>query len=304
MQDIIRIGRRAVTITNPDKVIFPHDGITKRELVEYYRRIAPHMLPHLRGRPIAMERYPDGIDQPGFFQKAAAPYYPDWIRTVTVRKVGGTVRHVVCDDAATLVYIGNLACVTPHVWLSRVPKIDDPDQLVFDLDPSGDSFEPVKTTAQAFKQLLDQLGMPAYVKTTGSRGLHVAVPLRRDLRFDAVRAVALQLAEMVVSQAPSERTLELRKAMRRGRVFVDTNRNAYAQMVAPAYAVRARPGAPVSVPLEWQELSDRALRPNGVTIRTIEGRLAAAGDPWAGFWRRAVSLNRVARELKKRHAAR
>jgi len=304
MQDVIRIGRRAVTITNPDKAIFPHDGITKRELVEYYRRIAPHMLPHLRGRPIAMERYPDGIDQPGFFQKAAASYYPDWIRTVTVRKVGGTVRHLVCDDAVTLGYIANLACVTPHIWLSRVPKIDYPDQLVFDLDPSGDSFELVKTTAQAFKQLLDQLHIPAYVKTTGSRGLHVAVPLRRDLRFDAVRAVARQLAEMVVSEAPGERTLELRKALRRGRVFVDTNRNAYAQTVAPVYAVRARPGAPVSIPLEWQELSDRALRPNGVTIRTIEGRLTAAGDPWAGFWRRAVSLNRVARELQGQHATR
>src|SRR6267142_5047198 len=218
MQDVMRIGRRAVMISNPEKVIFPDDGITKGEMVEYYRRIAPHMLPHLRGRPIAMERYPDGIDQPGFFQKAAASYYPDWIRTVTVRKVGGTVRHVVCNNAATLVYIANLACVTPHIWLSRAPAVDYPDQLVFDLDPSGDSFEPVKTTAQAFKQLLDQLGVPAYLKTTGSRGLHVAVPLRPDARFEAVRAVAQQLAEVVVRQAPGERTLELRKQLRRGRV--------------------------------------------------------------------------------------
>jgi len=304
MHDIIRIGRRAVPITNPDKVIFPGVGITKGEMVEYYRRIAPHMLPHLRGRPIAMERYPDGIDQPGFFQKAAASYYPDWIRTVTVRKVGGTVRHVVCNDAATLVYIANLACVTPHIWLSRAPAVDYPDQLVFDLDPSGDSFEPVKTTAQAFKQLLDQLGVPAYLKTTGSRGLHVAVPLRPDARFEAVRAAAQQLAEVVVRQAPGERTLQLRKQLRRGRVFVDINRNAYAQTVAPAYAVRARPGAPVSVPLEWQELSHRALRPDGVTLRTIDERLAAAGDPWAGFWRRAVSLHSVVRKLEDRNAAR
>lgn len=303
-EEVVRIGRRKVTITNPDKVIFPDDGITKRDLVRYYRRISPRILPHLRGRPLAMERYPDGIDQPGFFQKAAAAYYPDWIRTVTVRKVGGTVRHVLCDDAATLVYLANLACVTPHVWLSRIPRLDYPDQMVFDLDPSGESFEPVRRTAQSLKELLDRLGVPAYVKTTGSRGLHVAVPLRRRERFDAVRAVARELAKVVVSQEPGQRTLEQRKRMRRGRVFVDTNRNGYAQTVAPAYAVRARPGAPVSVPLQWNELRDENLRPNGVTIRSVFDRLAEAGDPWMEFRRSAVSLLTVRKRLEQGHVSR
>lgn len=155
-------------------MLFPKDGITKRDLVDYYQRIAPWMLPHIRGRPLSLQRYPDGIDAPGFFQKNAASYYPDWIKTVVVSKSGGTVRHVVCQDAATLVYLGNQACVTPHIWLSRVDKLNYPDQMVFDLDPSGDTFALVKSTAQSLKQLLDRLGLPAYVKTTGSRGLHVA----------------------------------------------------------------------------------------------------------------------------------
>ena len=174
---VIRIGRHSVRTTHPGKIRFSDDGITKRDLIDYYRRIAPWILPHLRGRPLALERYPDGIDEPGFFQKATPSYYPGWIETVTVRKGGGTVKHVVCDDAATLVYLANQACVTPHIWLSRIDKLDYPDQMVFDLDPVGDSFEPVKATAQSLKELLDQLGLPAYLKTTGSRGLHVAVPL-------------------------------------------------------------------------------------------------------------------------------
>lgn len=303
-QELVRIGRREVKITRPDKVLFPDSRITKRDLIPYYARIAPWMLPHLRGRPVAMERYPDGIDQPGFFQKAVGSYYPAWIRTVTVRKVGGTVRHVVCDDAATLVYLANLACVTPHIWLSRIPRLDYPDQMVFDLDPSDEGFEPVKAAAQSLKKLLDHLGVPAYVKTTGSRGLHVAVPLQRREPFDAVRALARELAQVVVSQEPRQRTLEQRKSMRRGRVFVDTNRNGYAQTLAPAYAVRARPGAPVSVPLDWNELSNKDVRPNGVTIRSVFDRLAEVGDPWTDFWRRGVSLHRVRERLEQRHAAR
>lgn len=302
--ELARIGRHVVEITRPAKVLFPEDGITKRDLIEYYRRIASWILPHLRDRPLALERYPDGIDEPGFFQKAAASYYPAWIRTVTVKKAGGTVRHVVCDDAATLVYLANQACVTPHVWLSRTDKLEHPDQMMFDLDPSEDGFEPVKAAAQSLKALLDDLGLPAYLKATGSRGLHVAVPLKRSERFDSVRAFARAVAGVVVSQEPGQWTLEQRKAMRRGRVFVDTNRNAYAQTVAPAYAVRARPGAPVSVPLDWTELSRKDLRPDGVTIRSVFDRLDRVGDLWIDFRRRGVSLSRARQTLEKLNATR
>jgi bifunctional non-homologous end joining protein LigD len=223
---------------------------------------------------------------------------------VTVKKVGGIVRHVVCDDVATLVFLANQACVTPHVWLSRVDKLDYPDQMVFDLDPSDDNFEPVQSTAGALKDLLDRLGLPTYLKTSGSRGLHVAVPLKRVAGFDSVRAFAMELARIVVRQEPGERTLEHRKSMRRGRVFIDTNRNAYAQTLAPAYAVRPRRGAPVSVPLDWSELWSAELRPDGVTIRNVFDRLEKVGDPWADFWVRAASLNKAREEVDRLNAAR
>jgi bifunctional non-homologous end joining protein LigD len=216
-----------------------------------------------------MKRFPDGIDKPGFFQKVGARYYPEWIDTVTVEKVGGTVKHVLCQNVSTLVYLADQACVTPHIWLSRVDRLNYPDQMIFDLDPSGDEFTSTKATARSLKHLLDELELLAYLKTTGSRGLHVVVPLSRKDDLDSVRAFARELAQVLVSENAGHRTLELRKSMRRGRVFVDTNRNAYAQTVAPVYAVRARPGAPISAPLDWGELRRKNLCSDGVTLRTL-----------------------------------
>jgi len=298
----MRIGRHEINITRPEKILFPDDGITKQDLIDYYRRIATWILPHLRGRPLAMERYPDGVVEPGFFQQDAPSYYPTWIKTVIVKKMGGKVRHVVCNDTATLIYLANQACVTPHIWLSRADKLDYPNQMIFDLDPSVDNFELVKASAQALKELLDQLGLPAYLKTTGSRGLHISVPLKRREDFDSVRAFARKAAQVVVSQEPEQRTMEQRKNMRRGRVFIDTNRNAYAQLVAPAYAVRARPGAPISTPLDWSELERKDLRPDAETIRSIFDRLEKVGDVWADFWRRSISLSRARQKLEKLNA--
>ena len=301
---IVQVDRHRVEITRPAKVLFPEEGITKGDLIDYYRRIAPWMLPHTRGRPLAMERYPDGIEHPSFFHKAVPSYYPDWIKTVTVKKAGGEVTHVVCDDKATLVFLANQACITPHIWLSRVDKLHHPDQMVFDLDPSGEDFGLVKSAAQDLRGLLDELGLPAYVKTTGSEGLHVAVPLKREEDFDSVRAFAKRLAESAVGDDPEHRTLEQRKDKRRGRVFVDTNHNAYAQTIAPAYAVRARPYAPVSVPLDWSELNNKDLRPDGVTMRTVFERLEKFGDPWHEYRRAAASLRAAYRRLEKRSATR
>ncbi|PYX23994.1 MAG: ATP-dependent DNA ligase [Acidobacteria bacterium] len=300
----VQVDRHHVEITRPTKVLFPGDGITKADLIDYYRRIAPWILPYMRGRPLAMERYPDGIDKPSFFHKMVPSYYPDWIKTVTVNKAGGTVTHVICDNEATLVYLANQACITPHVWLSRFNKLRYPDQMVFDLDPSGEEFGLVKSTAQDLSGLLDELGLPAYVKTTGSKGLHVAVPLKRQEDFDSVRAFARRVAEIVVHEDPGQRTLEQRRNRRRGRVFVDTNRNAYAQTVAPAYAVRARPHAPISVPLAWSELENEDLRPDGVTIMGVFERLEKVGDPWKNFRRDATSLKVAYRKLEKRSATR
>ena len=296
---VIRIGRRQIEISRPEKILFPADGITKGDLVEYYARIAPRMLPHLRNRPLTLERYPDGIRTKRFFQKEVSSYFPSWIRRVTVKKAGGTVTHVVCNDTATLVYLANQACITPHIFLSRVDKLEHPDQLVFDLDPQDEDFAPVRSTARAFKHLLDDLELPAFIKSTGSRGLHIVVPLRRTQAFDSVRQFARELARIVAGQAPEERTVEQLKVNRGRRVFIDTNRNGYAQLVAPAYAVRPRDGAPISVPLSWHELDSKDLRPDSVNIRTIFDRLDSAGDPWTAFWRSAVSLSKARKKLER-----
>lgn len=301
--EVIQIGQHEVKITRPEKVLFPDDAITKRDLVSYYRRIAPWILPHLRARPLSLERYPDGIQKERIIQKSVSAYYPRWIKTVTVRKVDGTVRHAICDEEATLAYLANQACITPHIWLSRIDKLDFPDQMVFDLDPSGDDFAPVKATAQALREQLEKLELPAYVKTSGSRGLHVIVPLRRDLNFGSVRAFARHVAEIVVGQDPQHRTLEVRKDARRGRIFVDTNRNAYAQTVASAYSIRARRGGPVSVPLAWDELHKKSLRPDGITIETIFRRLETMEDPWKNFWQDATSLKKLHHKIEGHHAA-
>jgi bifunctional non-homologous end joining protein LigD len=210
----------------------------------------------------------------------------------------------VCNDTATLVYLANQACVTPHIFLSRLDKVHHPDQLVFDLDPQGDDFEVVRSTARSFKQLLDELGLPAFLKTTGSRGLHVVVPLQRREQYEPVRNFAREVAAIVVGQAPKERTMEQLKAQRGDRVFIDTNRNGYAQLVAPAYAVRARRGAPVSVPLDWAELRKKTLKSNSFTIKTVFNRLDKADDPWAEFWDSAVSLTKARRALTSPSLAR
>ena len=297
---VIRVDGREIEISRPEKVLFPEDGITKGDLIEYYARIAPWMLPHLRDRPLTLERYPNGIQSKRFFQKEVSSYFPSWLRTATVPKVGGTVTHVVCNDTATLVYLANQACVTPHIFLTRMDKLDVPDQLVFDLDPQGDDFEVVRTTALAFKQLLDELELPGFLKTTGSRGLHVAVPLKRRETYDSVRAFGRDLAAIVVNQAPQARTMEQLKANRGERVFIDTNRNGYAQLVAPAYAVRARRGAPVSVPLAWSELRKKNVRSDSFTIRNLFQRLDKASDPWADFWKSGASLADARRRLGRR----
>jgi bifunctional non-homologous end joining protein LigD len=286
-------GGRAVRLTHPEKILFPETGISKAELVDYYLRVSEWMVPQVRGRPLSMQRFPNGIGGPGFFQQAAPRSAPEWVKRITVKKAGGEVTHVLCDNAATLVYLATQACITPHVWLSRADKLDHPDQMMFDLDPSGAGFDAVKGAASALRDLLAEYNLPAFVKTTGSSGLHVVVPLKRNETFGSVRALARELAELLASRNPREWTTEQRKDKRSGRVFIDTYRNSYGQTAAPAYAVRARPGAPVAVPIEWEELESPGLRPDGCDIRNVFGRLEQNGNPWKDFRQRAVSTAKV-----------
>jgi bifunctional non-homologous end joining protein LigD len=289
----LRIGREVVQITRPEKVLFPRDGIIKRELVDYYRRIAPAMLPHLRGRPIAMQRYPDGISAPGFFQKKAAAYYPTWLATATLAKQNGSVRYVICKDAATLVYLANQAVITPHAWLSRADKPDYPDQMIFDLDPPDGDFGVVRRAALKLRELLEQRGLEAFPKTTGARGLHVLVPLNRRQDFDAVRKFAREIAHELADSDPEHLTTEIRKNKRAGRIFIDTARNAYGQTAAPPYAVRARDGAPIAAPVTWEEVEGSQLKPDQFNIRNIFDRLERIGDPWEKARKHAYGLRRI-----------
>jgi len=292
-----------VEITKPDKVLFPEAAdrrqVTKLDLATYYADLAEVMLPHLRGRPVNMQRFPDGIDGSSFYEKKVPSHFPDWVSRVDVHTADGAQDQVVVDDARTLVYLAQQACITPHTWLSTAADIDRPDQLVLDLDPSDpgadDVVAKVRRATRLVGECLDDLGLTSYVKTTGSRGYHVLVPLRPEEEFGAVRDFARAVAEHLVVRVPELLTLEARKSERGDRVLVDIMRNGYGQTAVPPYAVRARPGAPVSTPIEWDELS--RVEPAQHTIASVRRRLARRDDPWADVRRHAQGLSRARRRL-------
>ena len=298
MSVVIRAGRRRVEISRPGKALFPC-GITKADLASYYERVAPAMLPHLRGRPINLERYPDGIDGERIMQQRAGRYFPDWIRRATVEKKGGSVEHVVAADAGTLVYLAGQACITPHPWLSRVDRLHQPDRLIFDLDPSNGRPADVLRAARTMCNLVRELGLQPWVMSTGSRGYHVTVPLRRGADFDATRAFAREVAALATQREPRLFTTEQRKAKREGRILIDVMRNAYAHSAVAPYAVRARPGAPVATPLHPDELADSDTRPGRFTIETVPGRLERDGDPWARIGSSGQSMGAARRRLQE-----
>jgi bifunctional non-homologous end joining protein LigD len=299
MKENIRVDGKTIEVSNADKVFYPDDKITKADLVHYYRDIASGMVPYLRDRPLAMARHPDGIDGERIFQKNVPEYFPDWVRRESVEKQDGEVRHAVCDSAPTLVYLANQACIEPHVFLSRVDKIDRPDQMVFDLDPPDPSrFPEARAAALELRELLeDGLGLTAFVKTTGGKGLHVHVPLDRRASFDDVRPVARQIADALAAGHPDTMTTEQRKDKRGNRLFLDVLRNSYAQTVVAPFSVRARPGAHVATPLPWTEVEHEGLAPDRFTIHTVFDHLDK--DPWADLARRRYSVSTLRDRLDR-----
>ncbi|MFG3280757.1 non-homologous end-joining DNA ligase [Streptomyces sp. NPDC048111] len=291
----VRAGRRTVRVSRPEKVLFPDDGITKGDLAEYYRAVAQRALPHLRGRPLMLERHPDGVTGGSFMQKDVPEYFPDWIGRAELPKEGGTVTHVLCDDTSTLVYLAGQGVLTLHRWLSRADRPDHPDRLVFDLDPHGDDFGEVRFAARQLHDLLDELGLPSTVMTTGSRGLHVIVPLDRKAPFDDVRAFARASADVLAARHPDRLTTAPRKEAREGRLYLDIQRNAYAQTAVAPYSVRALPGAPVAAPLAWDEVDDPGLDARRWTLATVTDRLDQ--DPWHDAPGRGRSLAPARRRL-------
>jgi bifunctional non-homologous end joining protein LigD len=293
----VRAGRRRVRISHPEKVLFPADGITKLDLAHYYAAVADAMLPHVRDRALNLWRWNAGIRRDVVVQQEIPKGAPEWVRRVTVpRRRGGTVTHAVGGEAATLVWLANQNCITPHIWASRADRTDRPDRLVFDLDPPDDRdghFPVIRAGALALGALLRELGMNPFAMTSGSRGLHVVAPLRRGRAADTTRATAGAIAELVVERAPDGLTTAWRKEKRGGRVLVDTARNTYGQTTVAPYAVRALDGAPVATPLAWDELLGADLHPRRWTLASVPERLAAAGDPWAGMARAARPLPRL-----------
>ncbi len=286
-------------ITHPEKVLFPSEGITKGELAAYYDAIAPVMLPHLRDRPVTMERYPAGIGEEGFMQKDVSRGFPDWLERVEVPKKGGTVHHPLVRDKRSLLWLANQNSITPHVWTSRAPNLRHPDICVFDLDPSEDEPEVLRAAALALRDLLDELGLPSWVKTSGSKGFHIAVPLDGKAAFGEVSRFAHIVGRVLVARDPEHLTQEFSKVDRGGRILVDTGRNAYSATFAATYGVRAKPGAPVSAPCTWGELERGEAGPQTFTLRTMAARIAKVGDLWTDLLRRRRSLRRPTEKLRR-----
>lgn len=286
-------------ITHPEKVLFPDDGVTKGELASYYEAMAPFLLPHIRGRPVTMERYHRGIGAPGFIQKDVSKGFPDWLERAAVPKKGGTVHHPLAGDTRSLLWMVNQNCITPHVWVSRTPDLDRPDICVFDLDPSEEEPGLLRAAALGLRDLLGELGLKTWVKTSGSKGFHIVAPLDREAGCGDVTAFAHRVGRLLVSRDPGHLTQEFRKADRGGRILVDTGRNAYSATFAAAYAVRAKPGAPVSAPCTWDEVERGDVGPRTFTLRSMADRVAEAGDLWEEMLGEGQSLAGAMERLRE-----
>lgn len=286
-----------VPLTSPDKVLFGKAGVTKRELAAHYAAVAGWMLPHISGRPISMQVFHAGVERPGHFMKQAPDHFPAWIERVTVPKKGGEVTHVVAGHPADLVYLAGQNVVTPHVWTSRADRLDRPDRLILDLDPSGgdEDFPQVRRAALMVGDLFREVGLEPYAMLTGSRGIHVVTPLRRELAFPEIFALSRGLARAAVERRPGDLTTEFHKDKREAKIFVDDLRNRWAQTVVPPYAVRARPEATVATPLRWEELEDETLAPRHWTVRNIADR---GTDPWAEIADAAASPRAAVKKVQ------
>jgi bifunctional non-homologous end joining protein LigD len=277
----VKSGAATPAITHPEKVLFPDDGITKGDLAAYYEMVAPLMVPQIRGRPITMERYPSGIGAKGFIQKDVAKGFPEWLARVEVPKKGGTVRHALVTDARSLLWIVNQNTITLHVPTARVPSLHQPDICVFDLDPT-DAEEPrvLQDAALALRDLLKEYGHDSWIKTSGSKGFHIVIRTDGKTAKGAAARFANRIGRELVERDPKHLTQEFSKADRGGRIYVDTGRNGYSATFAAPYAVRPKPGAPVSAPCTWGELESGVVGPRSFTVANMRHRIADAGDLW------------------------
>ncbi len=289
----VQVGKRKIELSNLTKVLYPAENILKAELIEYYLHIAPTILSHLKGRPLSMVRFPDGIDGEQFFQKNRPEWAPDWVDHVLLgsNEKKGKIDYVVATEEATLVWLANLACIELHQMHSRVPRVDKPDYIVFDFDPPEQyKFQAVVGLALEFKEHVETFGYTPFVKTTGRKGLHIVVPIEPRYSFDTAFEAASAIAKPFVSAHGSATTLHIKKESRKGRLLVDIYRNRTYQTIVSAYSVRGLPKAPVSTPLHWSDLQSIG-EPAELNIHTVLQRVIGNGDPWEGIAAYAVPLH-------------
>ncbi len=298
-----RVQGHDIELSNLDKILYPEEGITKGDVIDYYRRIATRILPQIEQRPLTLQRFPDGLDAEGFYQQQASEHFPGWMPTYRLPRAESSerkdkVNHILCNDEAALVYLANQGTLTLHRWLARTPRYTRPDCLIFDLDPIGDDFQPVRSAALHVVDLMQELGMSPHAMTTGSRGLHVLAPLEPELDFDRVRAIAMSMAEHLADQHPDALTTIQRKDKRQGRLYLDVMRNAYGQTAVVPYSLRARPGAPVATPLRLEELDRSDLGPQDYHLGNIAQRLGQISDPWQDMERHAADPRNIEKALQ------
>ncbi|HEX5449864.1 MAG TPA: non-homologous end-joining DNA ligase [Gaiellaceae bacterium] len=289
----MRVVRHDVAISNPDKLFFPERGLTKGDVVGYYLGVAELVLPHLRRRPFHMKRFPNGVAEAFFHQKRVPKNHPDYVDEVFVQFPSGhSTVFAIVDNAAALAWVANLGCIELHTWHSRVERLEQPDYLLIDLDPTSDGQWPfVREIALVVRDVLEELGLRSYPKTSGATGLHILAPIKADTLFPDVRRFAKAVAEEVERRIDDQRvaTTTWKVADRVG-VFVDFGQNARDRTIASAYSIRPTPDARVSAPLAWDEVAD--VEPEAFTLTSIPARIESVGDPMQGMWRNPPSLRR------------
>jgi len=297
-KQVLTVNNKELTFTNVDKIYWPKEKITKRDLINYYHAVAPYMLPYLKDRPQSLNRNPDGITKPGFYQKDVTDKAPDWATThpYTTESEGKKKQYLVCTDEASLLYMANLGCIEINPWLSTIHHPDNPDWCVIDLDPGKISFDKVIEAAQVVKQVLDDLGVKSWCKTSGSSGLHIYIPLEAKYSYDQSRQLAELLVTQVHHEIPSFTSLERSPAKRKTKIYLDYLQNRTVQTIAAPYSLRPKPGATVSTPLHWEEVK-KGLSMHDFTIDTIHGRLKEMGDIWKPVMGAGINLEKVLDKL-------
>lgn len=295
----VLVAGKRITLSHLDRVMFPRAKITKEDVVAYYKTVASYMLALVKGHAITIQRYPEGITKEGFYQKDMPDYVPAWIKRVSVKKKeGGIVHYAVANSPATFVYLANQGVITFHAMLSKADKISYPDRMIFDLDPSQSNFDQIREAALLLKSLLDEHDLVSFVMTTGSRGLHVVVPLKRRYTFNVIAQCARYFARKMIEHDPKRYTLELRKNQRGKRIFIDTLRNGEGAISVIPYSIRTKEYAPIALPVSWKEVNNAGLKPDGCTIKDMK-KIRQSYKIWQKFSTTANNLAPLVALLKK-----